>query len=89
VWSTTACGWEKTPRFRTSTGYAKNWSMRCAKIKPPVVRFPGGCFADSYDWKDGIGPTEKRPKRTNFWAEGESASAPPNHKYDPKPVRNQ
>ena len=26
------------------------------KIKAPVVRFPGGCFADSYDWRDGIGP---------------------------------
>ena len=27
-----------------------------------------GCFADSYDWKDGVGPAEKRPRRTNFWA---------------------
>ena len=36
-------------------------------IKAPVVRFPGGCFADSYDWHDGIGPRDKRPRRTNFW----------------------
>lgn len=36
-------------------------------IKAPVVRFPGGCFADSYDWRDGIGPRDKRPRRTNFW----------------------
>ena len=36
-------------------------------IKAPVVRWPGGCFADSYDWRDGIGPKEKRPRRTNFW----------------------
>jgi alpha-N-arabinofuranosidase len=36
-------------------------------IHVPVVRWPGGCFADSYDWKDGIGPAAKRPKRTNFW----------------------
>jgi alpha-N-arabinofuranosidase len=28
------------------------------KIKAPVVRFPGGCFADSYDWRDGIGPRD-------------------------------
>ena len=35
------------------------------KIKPPVVRWPGGCFADSYHWRDGIGPREKRPKRIN------------------------
>src|SRR5580698_579489 len=36
-------------------------------IHVPVVRWPGGCFADSYDWKDGIGPAAKRPRRTNFW----------------------
>ena len=37
------------------------------QIKVPILRWPGGCFADSYDWKDGIGPREKRPRRTNFW----------------------
>ncbi len=37
------------------------------RIKPSVVRWPGGCFADSYNWRDGIGPREKRPRRTNFW----------------------
>jgi len=52
------------------------------KIKAPVVRYPGGCFADSYDWQDGIGPTDKRPRRTNFWAGVESASGPANHKYE-------
>jgi alpha-N-arabinofuranosidase len=36
-------------------------------IRPSVVRWPGGCFADSYDWRDGIGPREQRPRRTNFW----------------------
>jgi len=39
------------------------------KIKPPVVRWPGGCFADSYDWRDGIGAPDKRPRRTDFWAD--------------------
>jgi len=34
-----------------------------------VVRWPGGCFADSYDWRDGIGPKDKRPRRTNFWTD--------------------
>lgn len=28
------------------------------KIKTPVLRWPGGCFADEYHWKDGIGPKE-------------------------------
>jgi alpha-N-arabinofuranosidase len=53
------------------------------KIHPPIVRFPGGCFADSYDWRDGIGPIEKRPRRTNFWNGGEPTGAPAAHRYDP------
>src|SRR5437879_3535586 len=38
-------------------------------IHPGVVRWPGGCFADSYDWHDGVGPRERRPRRTNFWSD--------------------
>src|SRR5215831_4710628 len=37
------------------------------RLKPSVVRWPGGCFADSYNWRDGIGPRAERPRRTNFW----------------------
>lgn len=32
----------------------------------PVLRWPGGCFADDYHWRDGIGPQEKRPKTVNI-----------------------
>jgi alpha-N-arabinofuranosidase len=35
------------------------------RIKVPNLRWPGGCFADEYHWKDGIGPREKRPKIIN------------------------
>lgn len=35
------------------------------EIKVPVLRWPGGCFADEYHWKDGIGPKEKRKKMIN------------------------
>lgn len=31
----------------------------------PVVRWPGGCFADQYHWRDGIGPRERRPAKIN------------------------
>jgi alpha-N-arabinofuranosidase len=31
------------------------------QLKVPVLRWPGGCFADEYHWKDGIGPRENRP----------------------------
>ncbi len=34
-------------------------------IKMPVLRWPGGCFADTYHWKDGIGPKENRKKLIN------------------------
>ena len=45
--------------------------MRCdmvnalKDIKIPVLRWPGGCFADEYHWKDGIGPKETRKKMIN------------------------
>ena len=35
------------------------------EIKVPVLRWPGGCFADEYHWMDGIGPRDKRPKMIN------------------------
>lgn len=35
------------------------------EIRVPVLRWPGGCFADEYHWKDGIGPKEERKKIVN------------------------
>ena len=37
------------------------------RLAPPVIRWPGGCFADDYHWRDGIGPRESRPARVNLW----------------------
>ena len=37
------------------------------KLKIPNLRWPGGCFADTYHWKDGIGPKDKRPTMVNQW----------------------
>jgi alpha-N-arabinofuranosidase len=39
------------------------------RLKTGVIRWPGGCFADQYNWRDGIGPRDKRPQRVNFWAD--------------------
>jgi alpha-N-arabinofuranosidase len=47
-------------------GIRKALTDALQKIKSPVIRWPGGCFADSYDWKDGIGPVAKRPRRSNL-----------------------
>ena len=35
------------------------------EMKIPVLRWPGGCFADEYHWRDGIGPKENRKKMIN------------------------
>lgn len=38
------------------------------KVNPGVVRFPGGCFASFYDWKEGVGPLSERvPTDSYFW----------------------
>jgi alpha-N-arabinofuranosidase len=37
------------------------------ELKIPNLRWPGGCFADTYHWKDGIGPKELRPSMVNRW----------------------
>jgi alpha-N-arabinofuranosidase len=46
-------------------GYRKDVVDALRKIHVPVIRWPGGCFADLYDWRDGIGPRAKRPVRIN------------------------
>ena len=37
------------------------------KLKVPVLRWPGGCFADTYHWRDGVGPKKERPSMLNIW----------------------
>ena len=51
-------------------------------VRAPVIRFPGGCYADSYDWRDGIGPRSTRPRRMNFWTSTTPKDAPFNQRYD-------
>ena len=36
------------------------------ELQVPVLRWPGGCFADEYHWMDGIGPREDRPKLIKY-----------------------
>ena len=35
-------------------------------INIPNLRWPGGCFADEYHWRDGIGPRSQRPKTVSY-----------------------
>jgi len=46
-------------------GYRKDVFDALKVLKVPVMRWPGGCFADDYHWKDGIGPRKDRPSMSN------------------------
>ena len=46
-------------------GYRTDVLQALQALKVPVLRWPGGCFADEYHWRDGIGPKENRPKLVN------------------------
>lgn len=46
-------------------GYRNDALKALRDLQVPVLRWPGGCFADDYFWRDGIGPAEKRPTLIN------------------------
>ena len=46
-------------------GMRKDVTEALRNLKIPVLRWPGGCFADEYHWMDGIGPKEKRKRMVN------------------------
>src|SRR5436190_15291136 len=46
-------------------GIRKDVVAALRAIKVPNVRWPGGCFADEYHWREGVGPAASRPKRVN------------------------
>ena len=52
-------------RIPNVKGYRTDVFNALKELRVPVLRWPGGCFADEYHWMDGIGPREKRPKMQN------------------------
>jgi len=56
-------------KIANENGIRKSFIDTMRAVQAPVLRWPGGCFADSYDWHDGIGPAAKRPARTGFWGQ--------------------
>ncbi len=49
-------------------GYRKDVFEALKALQVPVLRWPGGCFADEYHWRDGIGPRSQRPSmKNNNW----------------------
>ncbi len=57
----------KNSRIPNTNGYRKQAVDYLKELGVPVLRWPGGCYADDYHWRDGIGPVEGRPKRVNIW----------------------
>ncbi len=56
-------------KIRNYKGVRADLVDNLKKLNPGVIRYPGGCFADQYDWRDGVGERSKRPTRVNFWAD--------------------
>ena len=54
----------KDSKIPNINGYRKVLNA-LKELKVPVLRWPGGCFADEYHWKDGIGPKETRKRMIN------------------------
>lgn len=65
-----------------NTGGIRNDVVAALKeLSIPVLRWPGGCFADEYHWRDGIGPRDRRPRRPNASWGGVDANAFGTHEF--------
>jgi len=56
-----------TSKIPNTNGVRNDIIDALKKLKIPNLRWPGGCFADTYHWKDGIGPKDQRPAMVNKW----------------------
>src|SRR5215472_3060168 len=52
-------------KIPNTSGFRNDVLAAVKAIRPPVIRWPGGCFADQYHWRDGVGPTSARPVTIN------------------------
>ncbi|WP_230480894.1 alpha-N-arabinofuranosidase [Sphingomonas sp. Leaf21] len=63
-------------------GIRKDVVAALREVKVPAVRWPGGCFADGYHWRDGVGPYAKRPRGINAaWGNVPDRNAFGTHEY--------
>ena len=56
-----------TSKIPNTAGVRNDIIAALKELKIPNLRWPGGCFADTYHWKDGIGPQQERPTIVNKW----------------------
>lgn len=52
-------------KLSDENGFRKDVIDAMKELKIPVVRYPGGNFCATYHWEDGIGPRNKRPRRSD------------------------
>jgi len=63
-------------------GYRRDVVQALQRLHVPVVRWPGGCYADTYHWRNGIGPRDKRPVTINYsWGGVEQRNQFGTHEY--------
>lgn len=49
-------------------GWRRDAVEALTRVRPAIIRFPGGCFASFYRWRDGIGPrSERMPRESEYW----------------------
>lgn len=58
---------ENNTKIPNTNGVRNDVIIALKDLKVPNLRWPGGCFADTYQWKDGIGLKTKRPTMINAW----------------------
>jgi alpha-L-arabinofuranosidase len=63
-------------------GYRNDVLGALRNLQVPVIRWPGGCFADEYNWREGVGPRAQRPVKINtHWGKVEETNAFGTHEF--------
>jgi len=69
-------------KIPNTNGFRKDVLAALKELQVPLIRWPGGCFADEYHWRDGIGPRNKRPVKVNTnWGGVEENNAFGTHEF--------
>ncbi|MCL2387196.1 MAG: alpha-N-arabinofuranosidase [Defluviitaleaceae bacterium] len=58
--------YEPTHATADKNGFREDVKALVKELKTPIIRYPGGNFLSGYNWEDGIGPVESRPKRLDL-----------------------
>lgn len=58
--------YEPTHRAADADGFREDVRAAVKEMGVTAVRYPGGNFVSNYDWRDGVGPREKRPRKVDL-----------------------